>query len=420
MKEIAVTINDKTLTMAFGATVEDVMRKAGIVEFDQKIPYEENPYVGALVNWEFHSCSRSLVADCTLAPVRLFSDMGVRMYRHSICYLLCAAVSMLYPSRRLIIGHALGDGYYFRFDDELTLNKEDIVSIEQTMRAMVEGDHPIEEVVLPYEAALTYFSENHFDQTVALLETRNDPKIVVYRLLGYLDISYEPLLSRSGLMKVWELKPYQEQGMLLRYPRSHEVNKVQPFVDNPLLFSVFKEYKAWGSILGVQALGQLNQMGNQNTVESFIRLAEALQTKKIASIADQVSLHSSVKAILVAGPSSSGKTTFAHKLSTQLQVLGKKTIMIGLDNYYLHPDKAPKDEFGKPDLESLDALDVQLFQRDLNDLFDGKGVIIPAYDFKTRVRSYHSEPVKIDKRTILIIEGIHGMNPDLTASWIEI
>jgi len=194
------------------------------------------------------------------------------------------------------------------------------------------------------------------------------------------------------------------------------VNKVQPFVDNPLLFSVFKEYKAWGSILGVQALGQLNQMGNQNTVESFIRLAEALQTKKIASIADQVSLHSSVKAILVAGPSSSGKTTFAHKLSTQLQVLGKKTIMIGLDNYYLHPDKAPKDEFGKPDLESLDALDVQLFQRDLNDLFDGKEVIIPAYDFKTRVRSYHSEPVKIDKRTILIIEGIHGMNPDLTAS----
>lgn len=416
MKEIAVTINDTTLAVGFGSSVEDVMRKAGIVEFDQRLSYEEDPYVGALVNWEFHSCSRSLVADCTLIPVRLFSDMGVRMYRHSICYLLCAAVSMLYPSRRLIIGHALGDGYYFRFDDELTLNKEDIVSIEQTMRALVKGDHPIEEVILPYEAALTYFGENHFDQTVALLETRNDPKITVYRLLGYLDISYEPLLSRSGLMEVWELKPYQEQGMLLRYPRSHEVGKVQPFVDNPLLFSVFKEYKAWGSILGVQALGQLNRMGNQNTIESFIRLAEALQTKKIASIADQISLHSSVKAVLVAGPSSSGKTTFAHKLSIHLQVLGKKTIKIGLDNYYLHPDKAPKDEWGKPDLEALDALDVQLFQRDLNDLFDGKEVVIPSYDFKTRTRTYHAPPVKLDKRTVLIIEGIHGMNPDLTAS----
>ncbi len=416
MREIAVTINDQTLTVGIGSSVEDVMRKAGIIDYNRSASYAENPYIGALVNCEFHSSSRALVADCTLSPVRLFSDMGTRMYRHSICYLLCAAVSMLYPARRLIIGHALGDGYYFRFDDELTLNKEDIVSIEQTMRALVEGDHAIEEVVLPYETALTYFRENHFDQTVALLKTRNDPKITLYRLLGFLDISYEPLLNRSSLMKVWELKPYQEQGMLLRYPRSHDVHTLQPFIDNPLLFSVFKEYKAWGSILGVQALGQLNQMGNQNTVESFIRLAEALQTKKIASIADQINLHSSVKAILVAGPSSSGKTTFSHKLAIHLQVLGKKTIKIGLDNYDLHPDKAPRDEWGKPDLEALDALDVQLFQRDLNDLFDGKEVIIPSYDFKTTTRSYDSQPVRMDKRTLLIIEGIHGMNPDLTAA----
>ena len=331
-----------------GSSVEDVMCQAGITECGRAVPYEENPYVGALVNWEFHSCTRALVADCTLAPVRLFSDMGTRMYRHSLCYLICAAVSMLYPSRRLIIGHALGDGYYFRFDDELTLNKSDITTIEKTMRALVAGDHPIEEVVLPYESALDYFRENHFDQTVALLETRNDPKITLYRLMGFLDISYEPLVSRSGLMKVWELKPYQEQGMLLRYPRSHDVNRLQPFVDNPLLFSVFKEYKAWGSILGVQGLGQLNKMGNQNTVESFIRLAEALQAKKIASIADQINLHSQVKAILVAGPSSSGKTTFAHKLAIQLQVLGKKTIKTGLDNYYRHPDNAPREWGARP------------------------------------------------------------------------
>ncbi|MCK9547564.1 MAG: nucleoside kinase, partial [Sphaerochaeta sp.] len=135
MREIAVTINDQTLTVGIGSSVEDVMRKAGIIDYNRSASYAENPYIGALVNCEFHSSSRALVADCTLSPVRLFSDMGTRMYRHSICYLLCAAVSMLYPARRLIIGHALGDGYYFRFDDELTLNKEDIVSIEQTMRA---------------------------------------------------------------------------------------------------------------------------------------------------------------------------------------------------------------------------------------------------------------------------------------------
>ncbi len=247
------------------------------------------------------------------------------------------------------------------------------------MRSLVEQNlPPIEEILLPYEKALSYFENNHHEQTAALLSTRNDPpKVNLYQLQGYMDISYEPLLSKTGLMQVWELKPYQERGgMLLRYPpRSHNVVGLDPpFVDNPpLLFSIYREYKAWGgSILNVQSLGQLNQMGNQNTVESFIRLAEALQQKKIASIADQINLHSSVKAVLVAGPSSSGKTTFAHKLSIQLQVLGKKTIKISLDNYYLPPHHAPKDEDGNPDLEALEALDVARFQEDLANLFAKK------------------------------------------------
>jgi len=416
MKQIIVTINEQQLSLDIGSTVEDVFFATGMSNTCRNPIYEDNPYIGALVNHELHSCSRSLVADCTLQPVRLFSDMGKRMYRHSICYLLCAAVSMLYPQRRLVIGHSLGDGYYFSFDDDLTLNRTDIEAIETTMRSLVEQNQNIQEVTLPYQAALSYFEQNHFDQTAALLSTRNDPKVNLYRLQGYLDISYEPLLSRTGLMKVWELKPYQDRGMLLRYPRSHNIKSLDPFVDNPLLFSIFKEYKAWGSILNIQSLGQLNKMGNQNTVESFIRLAEALQQKKIASIADQINLHSSVKAVLVAGPSSSGKTTFAHKLGIQLQVLGKKTIKISLDNYYLPPSQAPKDEFNKPDLEALQALDVPKFQEDLSHLFAGEPVQLPRFDFKSATRTYENVPVQLDKRTILIIEGIHGMNPELTAS----
>ncbi|MFA6731989.1 MAG: nucleoside kinase [Sphaerochaeta sp.] len=416
MKQIIVTINEQQLSLDIGSTVEDVFFATGMSNTCRNPIYEDNPYIGALVNHELHSCSRSLVADCTLQPVRLFSDMGKRMYRHSICYLLCAAVSMLYPQRRLVIGHSLGDGYYFSFDDDLTLNRTDIEAIETTMRSLVEQNQNIQEVTLPYQVALSYFEQNHFDQTAALLSTRNDPKVNLYRLQGYLDISYEPLLSRTGLMKVWELKPYQDRGMLLRYPRSHNIKSLDPFVDNPLLFSIFKEYKAWGSILNIQSLGQLNKMGNQNTVESFIRLAEALQQKKIASIADQINLHSSVKAVLVAGPSSSGKTTFAHKLGIQLQVLGKKTIKISLDNYYLPPSQAPKDEFNKPDLEALQALDVPKFQEDLSHLFAGEPVQLPRFDFKSATRTYENVPVQLDKRTILIIEGIHGMNPELTAS----
>ncbi|MGE4583589.1 MAG: nucleoside kinase [Sphaerochaeta sp.] len=416
MKQIQVTLAEQELLLPIGSSVEDVLIAAHVVEDCVDTPYETNPYVAALVNHELHSCSRALVADCTVEPVRLFGDMGKRIYRHSLCYLLCAAVSMLYPNRRLVIGHSLGDGYYFSFDDELTLNHSDILAIASAMQQLVEQNLPIEEITLPYKKALLYFEENHFAQTAALLATRNDPKVDLYRLEGYLDISYEPLLGRTGLMKVWELKPYQERGMLLRYPRSHNITSLDPFVDNPLLFSVFKEYKAWGSILNIQSLGQLNQMGNQNTIESFIRLAEALQQKKIASIADQINLHSSVKAILIAGPSSSGKTTFAYKLGIQLQVLGKKTIKISLDNYYLTPEQAPKDEFGKPDLEALEALDVAKFQEDLSKLFAGESIHLPIYDFKSSTRTYEEQAVRLDKRTLLVIEGIHGMNPNLTAS----
>lgn len=416
MREIEVTIDDTKLRLPFGATVEDALLAANTVPCDYEPTYADNPYVGALINHELQSCSRSLSSDCSLEPVRLFGDMGKRMYRHSICYLLCASVSMLYPSRRLVIGHALGDGYYFSFDDDLTLSSDDIFAIEAAMKMLVNQNLPIEEVTMPYEAALSYFRNNHFDQTVALLSTRNEPKVELYRLEGYMDISYEPLLCRTGLMQVWELKPYQERGMLLRYPRSHDVMNLVPFVDNPLLFSIFKEYKAWGSILNVQSLGQLNQLGNQNTVGSFIRLAEALQHKKIAYIADLINLHSSVKAVLVAGPSSSGKTTFAYKLGVQLQVLGKKTIKISLDNYYLPPDQAPLDEDNKPDLEALEALDVEAFQKDLAALFEGETVHLPIYDFKSSTRTYEQQGVTLDKRTLLVIEGIHGMNPKLTAS----
>ncbi|MGE4453098.1 MAG: nucleoside kinase [Sphaerochaeta sp.] len=416
MKRITVSINNQHLSLAIGSTVEEALIEAKVVASCKQQNYKDNPFIGALVNHELHSCSRSLVADCTLEPVRLFGDMGKRMYRHTLCYLLCAATSMLYVNRRLVIGHSLGDGYYFSFDDDLTLNTDDIEAIEKAMHALIERNLPIEEVTLPYDTALSYFERNHHEQTAALLSTRNDPKVNLYRLEGYMDISYEPLLSKTGLMQVWELKPYQERGMLLRYPRSHNIIGLDPFTDNPLLFSIYREYKAWGSILNVQSLGQLNQMGNQNTVESFIRLAEALQQKKIASIADQINLHSSVKAVFVAGPSSSGKTTFAHKLSIQLQVLGKKTIKISLDNYYLPPHHAPKDEQGNPDLEALEALDVAQFQKDLTDLFAKKEVHLPSYDFKTLTRTYEEYPVHLDKRTILIIEGIHGMNPKLTES----
>jgi uridine kinase len=416
MKEIQVTIGNKNMLLPIGTTVEEALAKGGLVDPSACPSYFDDPYVGALVNQELQSCAKILTSDCTVEPVRLFGPMGKRMYRHTICYLLCGAVSMLFPGRKLVIGHSLGDGYYFSFDDAYTLESTDIVAISDAMHRLVEQDLPIEELTMPYRDALSHFEERGFEQTAALLSTRNDPVIDLYRLQGYLDISYEPLLGRTGLLQVWELRPYQERGMLLRYPRSHDFCKLDPFKDNPLLFSVFKEYKAWGNILKVQSLGQLNKLGNQNKAESFILLAEALQQKKIANIADRIDEQGTVKFVFIAGPSSSGKTTFAYKLCTQLQVIGKKTVKISLDNYYLDTDKVPKDENGKPDLEALEAIDIARLQKDLEALDAGKPVYLPRFDFKTTTRTFEKEPVLMDKRTILVIEGIHGMNPKLVES----
>ncbi|WP_320129979.1 nucleoside kinase [uncultured Sphaerochaeta sp.] len=416
MKTINVTIDGETFEVPIGTTVEGLLCKAKLLDGDKECSYFDNPYIGSLVNHELHSCSKPLMSECTLEPVKLFGDMGKRMYRHTLCYLLCSAVSMLYPDRKLVIGHSLGDGYYFSFDDEYTLESSDIETIANTMHNLVSQNLPIELVTLPYNEALSYFNERQFKQTEALLSTRNDPVIELYRLLGYLDISYEPLLGRTGLLQVWELRPYQEKGMLLRYPRSYDFQQLDTFKDNPLLFSVFKEYKAWGNILDIRSLGQLNTMGNQNTIGSFIRLAEALQQKKIANIADQINNRGNIKFIFIAGPSSSGKTTFAHKLCTQLQVLGKKTIKISLDNYYLDTDLVPKDEEGKPDLEALEAIDVVQFQKTLNDLGSSKPVHLPLFDFKTTTRVYEPDEAIMDKRTLLVIEGIHGMNPKLISN----
>ncbi|AEV29976.1 uridine kinase [Sphaerochaeta pleomorpha str. Grapes] len=416
MKDIQITIGEKIQTVAMGTTVEELLIATNYIDTSTGHSYFDNPYIGALVNHELQSCAKILTSNCSLEPVRLFGDMGKRMYRHTICYLLCSAVSMLFPDRKLVIGHSLGDGYYFSFDDEYTLETRDIAAISSTMQSLVEQNLPIEEISLPYSEALAYFNEKHFEQTSALLSTRNDPVVELYRLSGYLDISYEPLIGKTGLLQVWELKPYQEKGMLLRYPRSYDFLKLDTYKDNPLLFSVFKEYKAWGTILKVQSLGQLNRMGNQNTVGSFIRLAEALQQKKISSIADKINEHGNVKFILIAGPSSSGKTTFAYKLCTQLQVLGKKTVKISLDNYYLDIKQVPKDEYNKPDLEALEAIDVAQFQKDLGLLSEGNSVHLPIFNFKNATRTYEKEAVTMDKRTLLVIEGIHGMNPQLISS----
>jgi uridine kinase len=282
------------------------------------------------------------------------------------------------------------------------------------MRELVDANLPIHQGTVSYNDALRHFKDKGYLATEMLLSYRNDPTLELFRCGEFMDITYEPLLPFTGLVEIWELKPYGDRGMLLRYPLSSDFLHIAKFRDNPLLFSVFRENKIWGNILKVNCLGEMNNICGSQEIFTFIRMNEDLQHRRIAQIADMVEQKGTVKVVFIAGPSSSGKTTFAIRLSIQLRLLGFNPIQISLDNYYRPKDQAPLDDEGKPDLEVLQALDLQLFQQNLKDLYAGEAVDLPKFDFRENGRRYYEgKPINLKNNTILVIEGIHGLNPML-------
>jgi len=414
MKSITVTFEDVKASIQLGSTVQEAMEKFEL-KAETGSDYQANPYVCALVNNELESFSDRLTCDSVIVPVRLFSSIGKRVYRQSICYLLYAAVNKLYPNRRLVIGFALGDGYYLTFQDRYVVSQSTIDAISKEMKALQQQNLPIEKVTVPYAQAISYFQEKHFAQTVDLLSTDNNPSVQLYQMEDFKDISYEPIVPSSGLISVWELRTYKQNGLLLRYPRSFDYTQLDAYKDNSKLFEALQQGKENAPIIQVASIGDLSRLSYQNEVAPFIRLSEEFQAKHIADIADAICEDTTARFVMISGPSSSGKTTFAFKLCTQLQVRGKKTVKISLDNYYLTPDKCPKDQDGNPDFERLEALNLPLFQQQIQSLQEGEDVLLPRYDFATKTTTFE-EKAKIDNRTIVVIEGIHGMNPALVGN----
>lgn len=414
MREVIVTIGQEKRKLAIGSTVGEALLAFGLKR-EMGTDYQTNPFVCALVNDNPEGFSSLVLSDCTIIPVRLFSDMGKRCYRQSLCYLLSAAARICFPNRRLIIGFALGDGYYFTFNDRYLITSSTVEKLITTMRDIVARSITIEQEILPFDDACALLKTENLNQTVDLLETTNDPTVSFYKMDGFRDISYEPIVQNSAILSVWELKLHGGNGLLLRYPRSFDFTKLDTFKDNHLLFAALQQNKMESPILQPKSIGELSKLYECGDTAPFIRLCEEYQSKKIADIADMICKKSSVRFVLIAGPSSSGKTTFAYKLCTQLQVRGKQTLKISLDNYYRPHDQVPKDTDGKPDLECIEALNLPLFQQNMADLAEGKTVRIPEYDFSSQT-SVLSRPIKMDGQTVLVIEGIHGMNPILCGS----
>jgi uridine kinase len=357
-----------------------------------------------------------------LEPVSLNSLEGASVYRRSLAFILALSAWELFPGRSLRIGHSLGNGYYYTFGDEQENAPGEnllgeIEALKQRMTALVQENVPIHSHYLSYMDALEQFEKNRQTDTAMLLEHRSEPRIRVNECHGFSDLYIEPLVSRTGILSVFELLPYRE-GFLLRFPGVGHFPKIKPFEDKPGLFSVYQEYKRWGRIIGVHAVGRLNRLVAGRAIQDYIRIAETFQEKKLAAIADSIyERKASVKVVLIAGPSSSGKTTTAKRLSTELKILGLDPIDISLDDYYLGAEKTPLNEKGEPDFECLEALDVDLLNEQLLALFAGEEVEIPSYEFKQsrRREAGMGRRIRMGEKSILIVEGIHGLNDALTA-----
>ena len=404
------------ITMEPGGAVRDVPARtpAWDIAADPSFPRTPFPLVAVLVNNEVVGLEHSLVVNATIAPVDLGSRAGVNIYRKSLCFLLAMAARHVFPKRRLVIGHSLGQSYLYWFDGMDGVPDADLARIEARMRELVTGDLPIRSLLLSYREAVDYFAKHKQPDTALLLANRSSPEVRVHSCDGTLDLWHGPLVPSTGLLSVFSVLSYAP-GFLLRYPPAEDPLHVAPFAENPVLFSIYREYKNWGKILRVGSVGSLNELIREGGIQEFIQIAEALQDKKIAEIADRISARrDSVKVVLIAGPSSSGKTTFSKKLMIQLRVVGRNPVTISLDDYFKPLAETPRDEQGKPDLESLGALDVELLNDHLLGLLRGEEVETPLFDFLTGTRKQQGRPMRLPDRAILILEGIHGLNDGLT------
>ncbi len=347
------------------------------------------------------------------------SASGRRVYIRSLCMLLYRAVHECYRGARLIIEHSLSKGYYCRLEGVGPLTEEIVASIRDEMRRLVDRDIAFERKERLRKDVIEIFRRQGLDDKVRLFETIDDLYVVYYRLDGLCDSYYGPLAPSTGSLKVFDLIAYRD-GMLLLGPSPSNPSVAQTPVVQDKMHRAFNEHLAFNHIIGVANVGELNETVAHRRTADLINVAEALHDKKIASIADEIARRyneGGARVVLIAGPSSSGKTTTTKRLAIYLMTNLLRPKMISLDNYFVDRTKTPRDESGDYDYESLYALDLDLFNQNLNDLIAGKEVHLPTYNFETGTRMFkEKDKMRLEENSILLIEGIHGLNPGLTPS----
>ena len=406
----------KTITISCENTGCNYNVEAGMTLKEiKKIIYPENHILGALINHQLKDLQYIVMNPLKINFIDITTLDGYSVYSRSLIFVLYKAVSNIFPRKSLRTEYVISNGIYCRLGNkDLSLEPEIVDSLRNEMQKIIDADIPIIREDVPTEKAVQIFRKQGFKDKADLMETRGKLYTSLYYLDGLSDYFYGTLAPSTGCLKTFDLIPYKN-GMLLRLPDRHNPQELLPVIPQDKLFNVFSEYKRWGKILETTDIGSLNKLIENKFAGPIIKISEALHEKKISQIADQIKARQKhVKVILIAGPSSSGKTTFGKRLAIQLMVNCIKPINLSLDNYFVNRELTPRDENGEYDYESIDALDIATFTDNVQRLLAGEEVEIPKFSFETGQRYYDGEKLRITKQNVIIVEGIHGLNPKLT------
>ncbi|GAA0076815.1 nucleoside kinase [Clostridium sp. CTA-5] len=350
-----------------------------------------------------------------IEPIEFNTELGMKIYTRTLQFIFIKATLDLFPNAKIKIEHSISKGLFGEIIKDSPLNENDIKLIKERMSELINKNIPINSVRMSKEEAIKIFDKYDMEDKVKLLEYSNLKDVKLYNLDGRYDYFYGYMAYSTGIIKAFDLI-YYEPGFILRSPEQENLDVLPEYKEQRKLSKIFLETERWLSILNIGEVGTLNEKLSSNEAQNLILTSEALHEKKMANIADQITNKKEVKIVLIAGPSSSGKTTFANRLGIQLRVNGLIPIPLSLDDFFVERKNTPKDENGDYDYESVYALDLELINKSLMALMNGEKVDIPTYNFITGQREWNGKKVKLPENGVLILEGIHGLNPILTSS----
>lgn len=398
--------NKKSQKVEIGSTLFDIFSA-----FDLKMTHGP---VSARVNNKVEGMHYRVYNSKDVEFLDMTSSSGSRAYTRTLFFVLCKAVQDIYPATDVVIDIPVSNGFYVDIRLGRPVVDEDVNIIRRRMQEIIDARMPIRRFTVPTEEAVALFLEKGDIEKVKLLKTSGSIYTTYYKIGDYVDYYYGTLLTNTSQLYLFGLEKYYD-GMLLRIPSIKNPDVLGEMTRQDKMFEIFKEHHRWQSILGIRTVGDFNQAIDANHATDVINISEALQEKKIAKIAEEIANRKGVKLVLLAGPSSSGKTTSCKRLSIQLAVNGLKPLQISLDDYFVDREKTPKDASGEYDYESIYALDLDLINEQFNALFRGEEVELPKYDFQSGKSKKSGNKLKMNDNNVLVVEGIHALNPELTA-----